>query len=178
MHSPVDAIRAGLALVPEDRKQQGLILEMAVADNIGLPGLHRHHRIGFADYARQNADAEAMIQRLSIRTPDAGQIVQFLSGGNQQKVVLAKWLALEPRVLLLDEPARGIDVGAKEEIYRLMEELAANGVAVLFASSEMEEILGMSDRTFVMHEGHITGQLQRADLSEETIMHLATGKAA
>ncbi len=178
LHSPVDAIRAGLALVPEDRKQQGLILEMAVADNIGLPGLHRHHCIGFADYARQNADAEAMIQRLSIRTPDAGQIVQFLSGGNQQKVVLAKWLALEPRVLLLDEPARGIDVGAKEEIYRLMEELAANGVAVLFASSEMEEILGMSDRTFVMHEGHITGQLQRADLSEEAIMHLATGKAA
>ena len=178
LHSPVDAIRAGLALVPEDRKQQGLILEMAVADNIGLPGLHRHHRIGFADYARQKADAEAMIQRLSIRTPDAGQIVQFLSGGNQQKVVLAKWLALEPRVLLLDEPARGIDVGAKEEIYRLMEELAATGVAVLFASSEMEEILGMSDRTFVMHEGHITGQLQRADLSEEAIMHLATGKAA
>ena len=178
LHSPVAAIRAGLALVPEDRKQQGLILEMAVADNIGLPGLHRHHRIGFADYARQNADAEAMIQRLSIRTPDAGQIVQFLSGGNQQKVVLANWLALEPRVLLLAEPTRGIDVGAKEEIYRLMEELAANGVAVLFASSEMEEILGMSDRTFVMHEGHITGQLQRADLSEEAIMHLATGKAA
>jgi len=178
LHSPVDAIRAGLALVPEDRKQQGLILEMAVADNIGLPGLHRYHRIGFADYARQNADAEQLIQRLSIRTPDAGQIVQYLSGGNQQKVVLAKWLALEPRVLLLDEPTRGIDVGAKEEIYRLMEELAATGVAVLFASSEMEEILGMSDRTFVMHEGHITGQLQRADLSEEAIMHLATGKAA
>ena len=178
-HSPADAIRAGLALVPEDRKQQGLILEMAIGDNIGLPGLDRHSRsAGFADFARQDADTAAMIERLAIRTPDAEQIAQYLSGGNQQKVVLAKWLALEPRVLLLDEPTRGIDVGAKEEIYRLMEELAAQGVAVLFASSEMEEILGMSDRTLVMHEGHITGQLQRAELSEEAIMHLATGKAA
>jgi ribose transport system ATP-binding protein len=178
LNSPFAAIRTGLALVPEDRKQQGLILEMTVSDNIGLPGLHRHHRAGLADFARQNRDSAEMIERLAIRTPSADQIVQYLSGGNQQKVVLAKWLTLAPRVLLLDEPTRGIDVGAKEEIYRLMEELAAKGVAVLFASSEMEEILGMSDRTLVMHEGRITGQLHRAELSEEAIMHLATGKAA
>jgi len=176
--APADAIRAGLALVPEDRKEQGLILEMAVRDNIGLPGLHRHQRSGLANFARQDADSGAMISRLDIRTPSADQVVQYLSGGNQQKVVLAKWLALEPRILLLDEPTRGIDVGAKEEIYRLMEELAAAGVAVLFASSEMEEILGMSDRALVMYEGRIAGQFQRADLSEEAIMHLATGRAA
>jgi len=177
--SPIDAIRAGLALVPEDRQQQGLILEISLRHNVGLPGL-RHHRqtLGFADRQRERADADRMIARLDIRTPGPDQVVQYLSGGNQQKVVLGKWLALEPCVLLLDEPTRGIDVGAKEEIYRLMEELAASGVAILFVSSEMEEILGMSDRTLVMHEGRITGQLERDDLSEEAVMQLATGKAA
>ncbi len=116
-----------------------------------------------------------MIERLRIKTPSAEQIVQFLSGGNQQKVVLGKWLALQPRVLLLDEPTRGIDVGAKQEIYELMERLAEQGVAIVFVSSEMEEILGMSDRTLVMHEGRITGELQRDELSEEAVMQLATG---
>ena len=179
IRSPADAIRAGLALVPEDRKQQGLILEMALRDNIGLPGLgHYRGFAGWANLVRQAADADLMIERLAIRTPGSGQIVQYLSGGNQQKVVLGKWLALAPRVLLLDEPTRGIDVGAKQAIYRLMEELAASGVAVLFASSELEEILGMADAVLVMHEGRITGQLQRDGLSEEAIMHLATGKAA
>ena len=179
IRSPVDAIRAGLALVPEDRKQQGLILEMALRDNIGLPGLGRYQRVaGWANFARQAADADQMIERLAIRTPGPAQIVQYLSGGNQQKVVLGKWLALAPRVLLLDEPTRGIDVGAKQAIYHLMEELAESGVAVLFASSELEEILGMADEVLVMHEGRITGQLQRDALSEEAIMSLATGKAA
>ena len=179
IRSPADAIRAGLALVPEDRKQQGLILEMALRDNIGLPGLGRYQRVaGWANFARQAADADQMIERLAIRTPSPAQIAQYLSGGNQQKVVLGKWLALAPRVLLLDEPTRGIDVGAKQAIYRLMEELAESGVAVLFASSELEEILGMADEVLVMHEGRITGQLQRDALSEEAIMHLATGKAA
>jgi len=178
LRSPADAIHAGLALVPEDRKQQGLILELALRDNIGLPGLRRHQRHGLVDFARQDSDAAEMIERLDIRTPSADQTVQYLSGGNQQKVVLAKWLALAPRVLLLDEPTRGIDVGAKEEIYRLMEELAQSGVAVLFASSELEEVLGMSDRVLVMHEGRIAGQLQRDELDEEAIMQLATGKAA
>ncbi len=179
IRSPADAIRAGLALVPEDRKQQGLILEMALSDNIGLPGLGRYQRVaGWANFARQATDANQMIERLAIRTPGPAQIAQYLSGGNQQKVVLGKWLALEPRVLLLDEPTRGIDIGAKQAIYHLMEELAESGVAVLFASSELEEILGMADEVLVMHEGRITGQLQRDALSEEAIMSLATGKAA
>ena len=116
-----------------------------------------------------------MIERLRIKTPDEHQVTQYLSGGNQQKVVLGKWLAIEPKVLLLDEPTRGIDVGAKQEIYRLMDALAKTGVAILFVSSEMEEILGMSDRTLVMHEGRITGELSRDQLSEEAVMQLATG---
>ena len=117
-----------------------------------------------------------MIRELRIKTPDDGQLVQYLSGGNQQKVALAKWLPLKPRLLLLDEPTRGIDIGAKQEIYRLMEELAEAGVAILFVSSEMAEVLGMSDRALVMHEGRITGELGREQLTEEAVMHLATGR--
>jgi ribose transport system ATP-binding protein len=116
-----------------------------------------------------------MIDRLRIKTPHDGQISRFLSGGNQQKVVLGKWLTMKPRLLLLDEPTRGIDVGAKQEIYQLMESLAKEGMAILFVSSEMEEILGMSDRTIVMHEGRITGEIQRENLSEAAVMQLVTG---
>jgi len=116
-----------------------------------------------------------MIEKMRIKTPNTRQVVRFLSGGNQQKVVLGKWLAMEPRVLLLDEPTRGIDVGAKQEIYGLMEDLAERGVAILFVSSDLEEVMGMSDRTLVMHEGQITGELSREELSEESIMQLATG---
>ena len=123
----------------------------------------------------ERRDTSELIEKLSIKTPSPEQIVQFLSGGNQQKVVLAKWLALHPKVLLLDEPTRGIDVGAKQEIYRLMESLAEQGVAILFVSSEMEEILGMSDRVLVMHEGRMAGEIARDDLSEEAVMKLATG---
>ena len=115
-----------------------------------------------------------MIARLGIKTPHEDQVARYLSGGNQQKVVLGKWLSLQPSVLLLDEPTRGIDVGAKQEIYHLMEELASKGMAILFVSSELEEILGMSDRVLVMHEGRISGELAREELSEEAIMHLAT----
>ena len=116
-----------------------------------------------------------MIEGMRVKTPNEHQIIQYLSGGNQQKVVLGKWLAMNPRVLLLDEPTRGIDVGAKQQIYGLMEELAGKGIAILFVSSEMEEVLGMADRALVMHEGQITGEIARADLSEESIMQLATG---
>ena len=112
---------------------------------------------------------------MRIKTPGDGQIARYLSGGNQQKVVLGKWLSMQPRLLLLDEPTRGIDVGAKQEIYQLMEKLAKDGMAILFVSSELEEVIGMSDRTIVMHEGRITGELSRAELSEESIMQLATG---
>ncbi|MFT5324443.1 MAG: ribose transport system ATP-binding protein [Planctomycetaceae bacterium] len=178
INSPIDAIQAGLALVPEDRKLQGLVLEMAVRTNIGLAGLKKHQKkLGFLNSAQEGADTTEMIAKLRIKTPGEDQIVQYLSGGNQQKVVLGKWLSMNPQVLLLDEPTRGIDVGAKQEIYALMEQLAEQGVAILFVSSELEEILGMSDRAIVMHEGRISGELMRDSLSEESVMHLATGSA-
>lgn len=175
--SPRDAIAGGVALVPEDRKQQGLLLEMGLRENISLASLGRDQRRGFLNFDLERALSGEMISKMRIKTPNDRQFVQFLSGGNQQKVVLGKWLAMRPRVLLLDEPTRGIDVGAKSEIYGLMEELAAAGVAILFVSSDMEEVLGMSDRTLVMHEGRLTGELARHELNDEAIMHLATGGA-
>jgi ribose transport system ATP-binding protein len=176
--TPKKAIAAGLALVPEDRKQQGLVLEMAVRENMSLVALWPESRAGFIDFAAEQRLAAVMIPRLAIKTPDDRQAVQLLSGGNQQKVVLAKWLAMKPRVLLLDEPTRGIDVGAKAEIYDLVHRLAGEGLAVLFASSEMEEILSLSDRALVMHEGRLAGGLSRAELSEENVMRLAAGGPA
>jgi ribose transport system ATP-binding protein len=176
IQSPQDAIRAGLALVPENRKQQGVILEMAVRENLSLSALRRDARAGFRNAAREQAIADEMIRRLAVKTPNQQQLVQYLSGGNQQKVVIGKWLALNPRVLLLDEPTRGIDVGAKQEIYALLEQLAVEGVAILFVSSEMEEILRLSDRALIMHQGHIAGELKPDELSEEAVMQLATGK--
>ena len=122
--------------------------------------------------------ATDMVKKMDIKTPGLEQVIQYLSGGNQQKIVLGKWLAMKPCMLLLDEPTRGIDVGSKQEIYRLMEELAASGVAILFVSSEMEEVLGMADRALVMHEGVITGELARDQLREEAVMQLATGNKA
>jgi ribose transport system ATP-binding protein len=176
LRDPVDAIRAGLALAPEDRKLQGLIAEFSLRQNVGLAGLRRYCRLGgLLNSSRELRDTQEMIRRLSIKTPHVDQVVQYLSGGNQQKVVLGKWLSLAPRLLLLDEPTRGIDIGAKHEIYAVMERLAEQGVAILFVSSEMQEILGMSDRVLVMHEGRIAGELASAELSEEAVMRLATG---
>lgn len=174
--NPRAAIGAGLALVPEDRKQQGLIIDMAVADNLSLAALKRDQKSGFLNFEAERSISEEMTRKMRIKTPSDRQVVRFLSGGNQQKVVLGKWLAMRPKVLLLDEPTRGIDIGAKQEIYALMEELAEKGVAILFVSSEMEEVLGMSDRALVMHEGRLTGELSRDQLSEEAVMHLATGR--
>ncbi len=174
---PRAAIAAGLALVPEDRKQQGLILDMAVGENLSLASLSRDSRGGLLDSAAERRLSAEMTERLRIRTPSARQVVRHLSGGNQQKVVLGKWLAMRPQVLLLDEPTRGIDIGAKREIYALIEELARQGVAILFVSSELEEIIGMSDRALVMHEGRIAGELAREALGEEAIMRLATGRS-
>ena len=173
--TPVDAIAAGIALVPEDRKLHGLVVDMTVRENMSLPGL-RQNRVGqaFINFSVEDSVTTDMISRLGIKTPHEDQVSRYLSGGNQQKVVLGKWLSLQPSVLLLDEPTRGIDVGAKQEIYQLMEELASKGMAILFVSSELEEILGMSDRVLVMHEGRISGELAREELSEEAIMHLAT----
>jgi ribose transport system ATP-binding protein len=170
-----DAVRAGFALVPEDRKAEGLALPMTVRQNMSMAGLHRHQLPGgILNLAHERQLVAEMISKLSIRTPHASQVVRHLSGGNQQKVVLAKWLSMKPLILLLDEPTRGVDVGAKQEIYSLMERLAQEGVAILFASSEMEEILGMSDRVLVMREGRITGEVPRDELTEEAVMHLAT----
>ena len=169
-------INLGMAMVPEDRKSEGLILETGSRNNIGLPGLDRHRMNGvFANAAKEKSDAERMTGEMRIKTAHDSQPVQFLSGGNQQKVVIGKWLSMNPTILLLDEPTRGVDIGAKQEIYRLMEELTAKGVGILFVSSEMEEVLSMSDRVLVMHEGQIAGELTRDTASEESIMHLATG---
>tara|TARA_B100001123_G_C15074171_1_gene932861 strand:- start:460 stop:1002 length:543 start_codon:yes stop_codon:yes gene_type:complete len=179
MATPQSAINAGLALAPEDRKSQGLVIEMTVRENLSLAALKRDSRSGgFLDFAKELAISVGMIDRMGVKTPGDSQVIRYLSGGNQQKVVLGKWLAMEPGILLLDEPTRGIDVGAKREIYNLMEELAAKGVAILFVSSEMEEVLGMADRAIVMHEGRITGELLRDQLTEEAIMQLATGQTA
>ena len=176
---PFAAIEAGLALVPEDRKRQGLVLEMSVGANLSLASLKRDAWAGWLNRRRERSISDEMIGRLRVKTPGREQVVRYLSGGNQQKVVLGKWLAMEPTVLLMDEPTRGIDVGAKQEIYELMEELALRGVAILFVSSEMEEVLRMSDRVLVMHEGRIAGELDRAVLEgiegEESVMRLATG---
>ena len=173
--SPLEAIRAGLALAPEDRKQQGLILQMAVRANASLASLRRDQHRGFIDRVAEETVAQDAVDQMAVKTPSLDQVTQYLSGGNQQKIVLGKWLALNPRLLLLDEPTRGIDVGAKREIYRLMELLAGEGVAILFVSSEMEEVLGMSDRALVMHEGRMSGELARDQLTEEAVMQLATG---
>lgn len=173
--SPRGAMNAGIALVPEDRKHQGLFLEMGVRENLSIASLHQEQSAGFLNKQSERALCEEMIPAMRIKTAGVEQPVQFLSGGNQQKVVIGKWLATRPRVFLLDEPTRGVDIGAKQEIYRLMEELAAKGVAVLFVSSDLEEILGMSDRVLVLHEGRLRGELLRNELSEEAVMRLATG---
>ena len=176
IQSPQDAINAGLALVPEERKEKGLIIDMSVRENVSLASLWRNRlHMGGLNRKKENQDADEMVQQLRIKTPGNEQVVRYLSGGNQQKVVLGKWLSMQPAVLLLDEPTRGIDIGAKEEVYKLMESLARSGMAILFVSSELEEILGMSDRALIMHEGSITGELAREVLTEETVMLLATG---
>jgi ribose transport system ATP-binding protein len=177
--SSQEAIAAGIMLAPEDRRRTGLVVPMSVKRNLSLASLRRDQRRGvlrgFLNFPAENRTAAAMIDLMRIKTSSDRQVVRYLSGGNQQKVVLGKWLCLEPKLLLLDEPTRGIDVGAKEEIYKLMDELARRGVAILFASSEMEEIIGLSDRALVMHEGRLVGELPRTELTEESIMRLATG---
>ncbi len=176
LKSPADAIRAGVGLVPEDRRLQGLVIEMTVRENVTLAELGRLSTYGIIRQAEERERAQEMVDRLGVRTYGLTQEVQLLSGGNQQKVVLAKWLSLEPKLLILDEPTRGVDVGAKQEIYHLITGLTKAGVAVIMISSEMEEILGMSDRVLVMHEGSIAGELSRDGLTEENVMTLATGK--
>ncbi|SFM78737.1 monosaccharide ABC transporter ATP-binding protein, CUT2 family [Pleomorphomonas diazotrophica] len=171
--SVAEAIKAGICLVPEDRKSEGLFLDFSISENMVMPNLDAVSRRGFVDRRREYLLADRFRSRLSIKTHRLDRAAGELSGGNQQKVVLAKWLGMAPRLVILDEPTRGIDVGAKAEVYHLMGELAAQGVAVLMISSDMEEVIGVSTRVGVMSRGRITGLLERQDLSEEAILHLA-----
>jgi len=169
------AINAGLSLVPEDRKGAGLVLIQSILKNISLPNLDQ-----FASFFRIDTDAElkaSMLQSksLTIKAPNLEVLVETLSGGNQQKVVISKWLLSKPKVLIMDDPTRGIDVGAKFEIYKLMNELAEKGVAIIMISSELEEVIGMSDRIMVMCRGHSTTTLPVAEATVERVMALATG---
>lgn len=175
INNPQDAIRAGIGLVPEDRNLNGLIVEMAVEENITLVGLNHYQKMKMIQFKMVRSIAREMVKKLDIRLRNIYQVVETLSGGNQQKVVLAKWLSLKPKVMLLDEPARGIDVVAKEEIYRLIERLASQGVATLVISSEMQEVLGIADRILVVYDGEIKGELQKEQASEEAVISLATG---
>jgi ribose transport system ATP-binding protein len=175
INSPQAAIANGIGLVTEDRKQLGLVLQMAVRENVSLANLKALSVAGFVNRAAETEVARRYVRELDIKTPSVEQQVRNLSGGTQQKVVLAKWLFTKSKVLIFDEPTRGIDVGSKVEIYQLMNELAARGVAIIMISSELPEVLGMSDRILVMHEGRIAGELSRAEATQERIMHLATG---
>jgi ribose transport system ATP-binding protein len=174
--SPRRAIAAGLLLAPEDRRRHGLVLTDTVEHNLSLPNLPLLSRLlGWVSRPAERALSADLMSRLHVKASGPHQAVGLLSGGNQQKVVLGKWLARQPRVVLYDEPTRGVDVGARSEIYGLMDELAAAGVAVLMISSDLEEVLGMSDRLLVLHEGRLAGELDRVEFDPELVMHLATG---
>ncbi|MFJ4651248.1 sugar ABC transporter ATP-binding protein [Nocardia sp. NPDC088792] len=173
LRQPRDAVRAGMGYAPEERKAQALLLQRGVRDNITLAVLDRLRRWRFVRRGAEQQLAAEYVEALRIRTPSLDQEVRKLSGGNQQKVVLARWLARKPKVLILDEPTRGVDVGAKAEIYHIIEDLAETGVAVLVISSELPEVLGLADRIVVMQQGRVTGELDRAEAGEEAILALA-----
>jgi ribose transport system ATP-binding protein len=174
--SPVDAVTAGLGFVPEDRGTQGLVLKLPVQENIVLPTLDHYARAGWMDRRGLRGIAQDYVDKLNIRTPSLQQKAMFLSGGNQQKVVLAKWLASRPKVLIMDEPTRGIDVGAKAEVHALMSQLVKGGMGIIMISSELPEILGMSDRILVMAEGRVAAILDRAEATQEKVMAYASGE--
>lgn len=174
--NPSDAIKAGIGLVPEDRKDQGLVLELPITNNISMTILKLLSKMGLVDENKEREIATDSVKRLAIKTPSIKQPVQFLSGGNQQRVVIGKWLATHPRLLIVDEPTRGIDVGAKSEIYALLSDLTRAGVGILMISSELPEILAMSDRIIVIHQGRVKAELYADKTSEEEIMRYATGQ--
>jgi ABC-type sugar transport system ATPase subunit len=175
IHSPGDAVKHGIALIPEDRKQQGLLLETSILENIGLPLLKKLSKFMFVNYRAVNKQSVKQKDTLSIKTPSLFHAVKNLSGGNQQKVVLAKWLAAECDYLIFDEPTRGIDVGAKQEIYKLINQLAREGKCIIMISSELEELIGMSDRIVILCEGRMTGELHKSEFNQQTILTLASG---
>lgn len=175
--APSLAMAAGLALVPEDRRAQGLVMDMSIERNIGLTGFATTTRAGLMNRSAERDRAVDWAVKLQVKYARLADVVGTLSGGNQQKVVLAKWLATSPQVLIVDEPTRGIDVGTKAEVHRLLSSLAAEGVAVLMISSDLPEILGMADRVLVMHEGRLAAEIPRSEATEETVMAAATGRA-
>jgi ribose transport system ATP-binding protein len=177
INTPADAIKAGIGLVPEDRKEQGLVLGLPIANNIVMAIISKISSFGIINRKKEDEFANRYVNQLSIRTPSIHQPVQYLSGGNQQRVVIAKWLATNPKLLLVDEPTRGIDVGAKAEIHALLNELAKNGVAILIISCELPEILAMSDRILVMHQGQLKAELSGKKATEEEVMRYAIGHA-
>jgi len=173
--SPSAAIEKGMAFLTEDRKKSGLFLVLSVLENMSIVNMPEYSgKSGFVSHVKMAQDCMDQIRRLNIKTPTMDQIINNLSGGNQQKVLIARWLLAQPKILILDEPTRGIDVGAKAEIYRLISELANRGVAIIMVSSELPEILGMSDRIMVMHGGRITGILNKEEADQETILSLAS----
>lgn len=175
--SPIDALRAGIGFVPEDRGRQGLVLKSSLLENIVLPTLDRHTRLKvWLDHLRLHKTAQKYVDKLNIRTPSLQQKALFLSGGNQQKAVVAKWLASQPRVLIMDEPTRGIDVGAKAEVHALISQSARAGLGIIMISSELPEILGMSDRILIMSEGRVTAILDRSEATQEAIMAYASDR--
>lgn len=176
IRSPKDAVRCGIGLVPEDRKLQGVILSLSIQWNITLPILYTLTKWGFIDREKENACVNQYKNALRIKAASLFQQVSSLSGGNQQKVAVSKWLARKSKVLILDEPTRGIDVGAKQEIYQLINTLAESGIAVIIISSDMEEILGMSDRLLIMHEGNMVKELDKGDFSQEKVLYYASGE--
>lgn len=177
-NSPRSAIRAGIGLLPEDRRRQGLVMNRTVCDNIGLPSLARWSRSGVVSRRRECAEADRLVRELRIKTPSIDELVVRLSGGTQQKVVLARWLAAGASVLVMDEPTRGIDVGAKVEIYELMNRLTDAGTGILMISSELPEVLGMSDRIYVMRGGLLEAEFAAGDATEEKVLHAALGLAS
>ena len=175
IEGPEDAIGQGIFLVPEDRRSAGLVVDFSIRENVSLPALDRYARHGLISETEERRAVTAVCGQLRVKAQSIEVKAATLSGGNQQKVVLAKWLALGPKVLVVDEPTRGIDVGAKAEIYRLLRRLAHDGVSILMISSDMEEILQIGDRVAVMHEGRLTRIVERADCTEQLIMTLAVG---
>jgi len=173
--SPRDAVKTGVALLTEDRKRDGLVMQCSIRDNVSLASLPQVSRWGFLNRQQQDTQVQSKVQELSVRPAQINRLVRQLSGGNQQKVVLAKWLLAQAKVLILDEPTRGVDVATKVEIYHIMSDLAERGVGILLISSELPEILGMSDRALVMREGRLVGEFTRAQASEETLLACAAG---
>lgn len=176
IRSPRQAMANGIAYVPEDRHSQGLVMSFSIASNVTLPILQQVSRLGLIDPRREQKVASDYSSQLRVRSTGVDQLVSALSGGNQQKVVLGKWLATDPSVLILDEPTRGIDVGAKAEVHRIISELAASGLAIILISSELPEVLAMADRVLVLHEGSVTGTFSRSEATQERVMLAATGQ--